>query len=214
MRRRRRSPRSTGAPSRRRKRAIQPCTLHLKRTMTSGAVNVFVICGALHRLALIELLVGHRHRVHVVQRVVAVHDVDRLADAHARRRAASTGSPADPARPRRSARRTSTPGSRPSFTYTNTFCDRRRWRRRSRPRLATEAADSAHVGIGVHPDHLGRGGGVPVNTTLPDTLPAVAASTACRAWPSPPAARRPCRRTRRRGRTTRGRGTRRFGGAE
>jgi hypothetical protein len=39
---------------------------------------------ALHRLALIELLVGHRHRVHVVQRLVAVDDVDGLADADAR----------------------------------------------------------------------------------------------------------------------------------
>ena len=63
--------------------AIQPCTSHLKRTITSGTVKVLRQLHAAELLALVEFLILHRQRVDVVQRVVAVDDVDRLPDLQA-----------------------------------------------------------------------------------------------------------------------------------
>ena len=62
---------------------IQPCTSHLNGTITSCAVNVRRVLDALIALPEVELAVRFRHRVDVVQRVVAVADLERLARPYA-----------------------------------------------------------------------------------------------------------------------------------
>ena len=129
------------------------------------------VLHALERLAGVELLVGLGDRVHVVQRRVAVDDLDRLADLRAERRAARSGSPSGRARPGPTARGTAGCRGRPSRRRRRSGARRRRRRRpihRWRPRPAARSS-------GRSPCAAPRGfGGVPSNVTLPVTLPAVA----------------------------------------
>ena len=152
-----RSCRSTDDRARRRTRVIHACTSHLNGTITSLVANVRLKLMPFERRRLVEGLVDHAVRAHVVQQRIAVADLTAAGRRARRARAACSGTCPDRAPPVRSAPESRTRRGRPSRRRTRSAAPGSRRRQRFVGTLGPPFSVT-HFGSPVERHHFRRGG--------------------------------------------------------